>query len=98
MSSSCGRPVGARCIWQSCAYGMIHQRHHTSSTGAGAAKQLGTVWKATSTTAVASIFDGQVGKLVASDMCTVVDDGVVDRHGSVAIDDEGGARKLQRAD
>ncbi|XNM84261.1 metallopeptidase TldD-related protein [Escherichia coli] len=33
---------------------------------------------------------GQVGELVASELCTVVDDGtMVDRRGSVAIDDEG---------
>lgn len=37
-----------------------------------------------------SVFSGQVGELVASTLCTVVDDGtMVDRRGSVAIDDEG---------
>ncbi len=37
-----------------------------------------------------SVFSGQVGRLVASELCTVVDDGtMVDRRGSVAIDDEG---------
>ena len=37
-----------------------------------------------------SVFSGQVGELVASELCTVVDDGtMVDRRGSVAIDDEG---------
>ena len=37
-----------------------------------------------------SVFSGQVGELVASELCTVVDDGtIVDRRGSVAIDDEG---------
>ena len=31
-----------------------------------------------------------MGELVASELCTVVDDGtIVDRRGSVAIDDEG---------
>ena len=37
-----------------------------------------------------SVFSGQLGELVASELCTVVDDGtMVDRRGSVAIDDEG---------
>ena len=37
-----------------------------------------------------SVFSGQVGELVASELCTVVDDGtMVERRGSVAIDDEG---------
>lgn len=37
-----------------------------------------------------SVFSGQVGELVASELCTVVDDGtMVYRRGSVAIDDEG---------
>ncbi len=38
----------------------------------------------------ASVFSGQVGELVASELLLVVDDGtMVDRRGSVAIDDEG---------
>ncbi|MGP3590985.1 metalloprotease TldD [Vagococcus sp. WN89Y] len=37
-----------------------------------------------------SAFSGQMGKLVASELCTVVDDGTIaDRRGSLAIDDEG---------
>ncbi len=37
-----------------------------------------------------SVFSGQVGKLVASELCTVVDDGTIQgRRGSLAIDDEG---------
>ncbi|AFJ45477.1 metalloprotease TldD [Shimwellia blattae] len=37
-----------------------------------------------------SVFSGQMGQLVASELCTVVDDGTIaDRRGSVAIDDEG---------
>lgn len=37
-----------------------------------------------------SVFSGQVGQLVASELCTVVDDGTMaNRRGSVAIDDEG---------
>jgi len=37
-----------------------------------------------------SVFSGQMDKLVASELCTVVDDGTIaDRRGSVAIDDEG---------
>lgn len=37
-----------------------------------------------------SVFSGQVGELVASPLCTVVDDGtMVGRRGSLAIDDEG---------
>ncbi|QDX31651.1 metalloprotease TldD [Dickeya poaceiphila] len=37
-----------------------------------------------------SVFSGQVGKLVASELCTVVDDGTLeDRRGSLAMDDEG---------
>jgi len=37
-----------------------------------------------------SVFSGQMGKLVASSLCTVVDDGTMpDRRGSLAIDDEG---------
>ena len=37
-----------------------------------------------------SVFSGHMGELVASELCTVVDDGtIVDRRGSVAIDDEG---------
>ncbi|ACT08629.1 peptidase U62 modulator of DNA gyrase [Dickeya chrysanthemi Ech1591] len=37
-----------------------------------------------------SVFSGQVGKLVASELCTVVDDGTLEgRRGSLAIDDEG---------
>lgn len=37
-----------------------------------------------------SVFSGQMGKLVASELCTVVDDGTVQgRRGSLAIDDEG---------
>ena len=36
-----------------------------------------------------SVFSGHMGELVASELCTVVDDGtIVDRRGSVAIDDE----------
>ncbi|WP_038903068.1 MULTISPECIES: metalloprotease TldD [Dickeya] len=37
-----------------------------------------------------SVFSGQVGKLVASELCTVVDDGTLEgRRGSLAMDDEG---------
>ena len=37
-----------------------------------------------------SMFSGQMGKLVASELCTVVDDGTIDGlRGSLAIDDEG---------
>lgn len=37
-----------------------------------------------------SVFSGQMGKLVASELCTVVDDGTIQgRRGSLAIDDEG---------
>ncbi|HHH1494926.1 TPA: metalloprotease TldD [Yersinia enterocolitica] len=37
-----------------------------------------------------SVFSGQMGKLVASELCTVVDDGTMQGHrGSLAIDDEG---------
>ena len=37
-----------------------------------------------------SVFAGKVGKKVASDLCTVVDDGAIDnRRGSLSIDDEG---------
>ncbi|URQ61201.1 metalloprotease TldD [Pantoea alhagi] len=37
-----------------------------------------------------SMFSGQMGKLVASELCTVVDDGTLDGlRGSLAIDDEG---------
>lgn len=37
-----------------------------------------------------SVFSGQMNKLVASELCTVVDDGTMaDRRGSVSIDDEG---------
>ena len=37
-----------------------------------------------------SVFSGHMGELVASELCTVVDDGTMaDRRGSVAIDDEG---------
>jgi TldD protein len=37
-----------------------------------------------------SVFSGQMGQLVASELCTIVDDGTMtDRRGSVAIDDEG---------
>ncbi|CQH37602.1 TPA: metalloprotease TldD [Yersinia enterocolitica] len=37
-----------------------------------------------------SVFSGQMGKLVASELCTVVDDGTMrGRRGSLAIDDEG---------
>ena len=37
-----------------------------------------------------SVFSGHIGELVASELCTVVDDGTIaDRRGSVAIDDEG---------
>ncbi|HFD6315855.1 TPA: metalloprotease TldD [Yersinia enterocolitica] len=37
-----------------------------------------------------SVFSGQMGKLVASELCTVVDDGTMQgRLGSLAIDDEG---------
>ncbi|MFC0228128.1 metalloprotease TldD [Serratia aquatilis] len=37
-----------------------------------------------------SVFSGQMGKLVASELCTVVDDGTLQgRRGSLAIDDEG---------
>ena len=37
-----------------------------------------------------SVFSGQIGQLVSSELCTVVDDGTMrDRRGSVAIDDEG---------
>ncbi|BDH44407.1 metalloprotease TldD [Salmonella enterica subsp. enterica serovar Choleraesuis] len=37
-----------------------------------------------------SVFSGQMGKQVASSLCTIVDDGTIaNRRGSVAIDDEG---------
>lgn len=37
-----------------------------------------------------SVFSGHMGELVASELCTVVDDGTMaERRGSVAIDDEG---------
>ncbi|WP_404273925.1 metalloprotease TldD [Yersinia rochesterensis] len=37
-----------------------------------------------------TVFSGQMGKLVASELCTVVDDGTMQgRRGSLAIDDEG---------
>ncbi|UQY44564.1 metalloprotease TldD [Mixta hanseatica] len=37
-----------------------------------------------------SMFSGQMGKLVASELCTVVDDGTLDGlRGSLAVDDEG---------
>ncbi|WP_226102681.1 metalloprotease TldD [Dickeya oryzae] len=37
-----------------------------------------------------SVFSGQVGKRVASELCTVVDDGTLEgRRGSLAMDDEG---------
>lgn len=37
-----------------------------------------------------SVFSGQIGEKVASDLCTVVDDGTLkDRRGSLRIDDEG---------
>ncbi|PWC13084.1 metalloprotease TldD [Brenneria roseae subsp. americana] len=37
-----------------------------------------------------SVFSGQMGKLVASELCTVVDDGTLTgRRGSLAMDDEG---------
>ena len=37
-----------------------------------------------------SVFSGHIGELVASELCTVVDDGTIaDRRGSVAIADEG---------
>ena len=37
-----------------------------------------------------SVFSGQMGELVASELCTVVDDGTLaNRRGSLAIDDEG---------
>ena len=37
-----------------------------------------------------SVFSGHMGELVASELCTVVDDGTIaNRRGSVAIDDEG---------
>jgi len=37
-----------------------------------------------------SAFSGRVGKKVASDLCTIVDDGTLpDRRGSLAVDDEG---------
>ncbi|MBP2168527.1 TldD protein [Erwinia toletana] len=37
-----------------------------------------------------SVFSGQMGQLVASELCTVVDDGTIDGlRGSLAIDDEG---------
>ncbi|OMQ23568.1 metalloprotease TldD [Serratia oryzae] len=37
-----------------------------------------------------SVFSGQMGQLVASELCTVVDDGTIQgRRGSLAIDDEG---------
>ena len=37
-----------------------------------------------------SVFSGQMGQLVASELCTVVDDGtLMNRRGSLAVDDEG---------
>lgn len=37
-----------------------------------------------------SVFSGQMGQLVSSELCTVVDDGtMLDRRGSISIDDEG---------
>ncbi|MXP56366.1 metalloprotease TldD [Pantoea sp. Mhis] len=37
-----------------------------------------------------SVFSGQIGKLVASELCTVIDDGTIQRsRGSLSIDDEG---------
>ncbi|MDR9963885.1 hypothetical protein KIF59_13435 [Enterobacter cloacae subsp. cloacae] len=46
-----------------------------------------------------SVFSGQIGQLVSSELCTVVDDGtMVDRRGSISIDDEGTPGPVQRAD
>jgi TldD protein len=37
-----------------------------------------------------SVFSGHMGELVASELCTVVDDGTIaNRRGSLAVDDEG---------
>lgn len=37
-----------------------------------------------------SVFSGQMGQRVSSELCTVVDDGTMqDRRGSISIDDEG---------
>ena len=37
-----------------------------------------------------SVFSGQMGQLVSSELCTVVDDGtMLDRRGSISVDDEG---------
>lgn len=45
------------------------------------------------------MFSGQIGEQVASALCTVVDDGtMMNRRGSVAIDDEGTPRPVQRID
>ena len=41
-----------------------------------------------------SAFSGRIGEKVASDLCTVVDDGtLVDRRGSLSVDDEGNQTK-----
>lgn len=38
----------------------------------------------------ASVFSGQMGKLVTSELCTIIDDGtILGRRGSLSIDDEG---------
>lgn len=38
----------------------------------------------------ASVFSGQMGKLVTSELCTIIDDGtIIGRRGSLSIDDEG---------
>ena len=37
-----------------------------------------------------SVFSGRVGEQVASELCTIVDDGTIpDRRGSLSVDDEG---------
>ncbi len=46
-----------------------------------------------------STFSGRIGQRVASELCTVVDDGTIpNRRGSINIDDEGTATRQQRTD
>ena len=70
----------------------------TAGPGSCCTKRSGTGSKAISTARVFRHFSGKVGQKVASELCTIVDDGTIaNRRGSLSVDDEGTPGSTTRA-